>query len=181
MNPHTPELRAAVIADYQSGKTFAEIAADRNISQGTISKWLKAAGVKSRPAARRPIPDGARTCTVKGCGRLYKARGYCGLHYGRLVLGHKTREEVVEARVTERLEDCRWMADTGESLDGAAERLGLTTATLEAFLRRYDRETLARLIAHRPKDHNRMADGISISELTGQTARRRRARERSAA
>lgn len=40
-------------------------------------------------------------------------------------------------RPTERLEDLAWMAGTGESLAGAAMRLGSTEDAIEAFLRRH--------------------------------------------
>ena len=57
-----------------------------------------------------------------------------------------------------RLEDARWMAETGECLDGAARRLGLTRNTLEKFLYRHDRDLLAVLVSHQPRDHNLVAE-----------------------
>jgi hypothetical protein len=53
-----------------------------------------------------------------------------------------------------RLEDLRWMAETGECLEGAAHRLGMQSKSLERFLRRHDRECIATLIANQPRDHN---------------------------
>lgn len=46
-----------------------------------------------------------------------------------------------ERRRNEKLEDLRWMAETGESASGAAARTGVTPITLERFLRTYDLET----------------------------------------
>lgn len=78
-----------------------------------------------------------------------------------------------------RLEDVRWMAETGECLDGAARRLGLSRGTLERFLERNDRACLATLLARQPRDHNRvLATDISICEITGLGARRQRHRAR---
>lgn len=76
-----------------------------------------------------------------------------------------------------RLEDARWMARTGENLEGAARRLGLKPNTLEKWLARHDKAALSALIARMPRDHNRVADAQdrrpSINALTGQGARRR--------
>lgn len=81
------------------------------------------------------------------------------------------------AETAARLEDVRWMAETGECLDGAARRLGMTRKALEKWLTRADREALRVLVAHQPKDHNRFAAaGVSICELTG--LGRKRARNR---
>ena len=82
-----------------------------------------------------------------------------------------------KAAIASRLEDVRWMAETGECLDGAARRLGLTGNALERWLERNDRAALAALLARQPRDHNRqVGDGPAIWELTG-LAVRRRARE----
>lgn len=78
-----------------------------------------------------------------------------------------TREESVA-----RLEDVRWMADGGECLTGASSRLHVTREALEVWLRRRDPDTLARLIDHEPRDHNRFQSGFSVSDLTGQSGRR---------
>jgi hypothetical protein len=53
-----------------------------------------------------------------------------------------------------RLTDVRFMADTGESLTGAARRLGIKPNTLEAFLYDHDRDVLATLRAREPRDPN---------------------------
>lgn len=79
------------------------------------------------------------------------------------------------AKIEARLEDVRWMAETGENLDGAARRLGLRVETLERFLERNDRAALKALVARRPRDHNRLvAEHINSYELTGLGERRRR-------
>ena len=53
-----------------------------------------------------------------------------------------------------RLEDLRWMAETGECLSGAARRLGLPHETLRSFLMRRDRELLRVLTDRDPRDPN---------------------------
>lgn len=58
------------------------------------------------------------------------------------------------AEAAARLEDARWMAETGECLSGAARRLGLTVMALERWLYLHDRPTLAKLKARQPRDHN---------------------------
>lgn len=67
-----------------------------------------------------------------------------------------------------RLEDVRWMAETGECLDGAARRLGLSVNTLERFLWRNDAACLRLLLSRQPRDHNRVAvDDVNVYDLTG--------------
>lgn len=51
-----------------------------------------------------------------------------------------------------RLEDLKWMADTGESATGAAARLGIGYSALEVWLRRHDRALWRRLVARDPRD-----------------------------
>lgn len=53
-----------------------------------------------------------------------------------------------------RLEDLAWMADTGESAVGAAERLGVEHEALEKWLRRHDLGLWHRLAARDPVDAN---------------------------
>ncbi len=53
-----------------------------------------------------------------------------------------------------RLEDLAWMADTGESASGAAERLGMTLSALERWCDRHARDLWRRLSARDPVDHN---------------------------
>lgn len=81
-----------------------------------------------------------------------------------------------------RLEDVRWMAETGECLDGAARRLGLSRNTLEKWLDRNAPDVLPALIARQPRDHNRLVARqdrqIAIGQLTGRSARRRATRAR---
>lgn len=117
-----------------------------------------------------------RACSVADCERKNHAHNYCQEHYRRYKAYGDALHEPPRFSAEERLEDVRWMAETGECMEGAASRLGMQVKALEAWLRRYDPACLARLIAHRPRDHNRTADGLSISELTGQRARRQRRR-----
>lgn len=83
------------------------------------------------------------------------------------------------AEIAARLEDVQWMAETGECLTGAAIRLELSRDALENWLRRRDPRSLALLIEHEPKDHNRIQSGLSVSDLTGQRGRRYARRVRS--
>lgn len=139
----TDEERASVIADYQAGKTCAEIASARDISQSTVNNWVRDAGL-SRPRAWRPAP---RPCTIEGCTEKHVARGYCRTHYGRIIRGHEPRGVVAPFNRQDRIEDCRWMAAGGESLTGAAKRIGITTNALETWLRKHDPDTLRPLLA----------------------------------
>ena len=148
--PYSPELRAATVADYQAGMTLDEIAAARGVGASTVGAWVKAAGVPIRAAKRRAhitYSHQARPCAVEGCDRKHRAKGYCGLHYGRYVLGHQPLDRFVGVRTEERLEDCRWMAECGEHLTGAANRLGITRNALDTWLRKYDPDTLRVLTA----------------------------------
>lgn len=93
------------------------------------------------------------------------------------------RRDAQAAELAARLEDVRWMVDTGECLDGAARRLGLKPNTLERWLERnHHKALLSTLVARQPRDHNRVADALdkrpSINALTGQGARRRAHRMR---
>lgn len=118
-----------------------------------------------------------RMCSVEGCDQRHHANGYCQPHNRRWVQYGDPCHASPLVNADERLEDCRWMADTGEHLAGAAQRLGLNVKALEKWLRTHDRDCLARLMSREPRDHNRVLDGISISELTGKRERRRRLRE----
>jgi hypothetical protein len=121
-------------------------------------------------------------CGVEGCDRPRHAHGYCQMHMHRWIrYGDPLREPPRNVNREERLEDLWWMAETGECLSGAASRLGVQVKALEAWLRRHDRDLLQRLVAHEPRDHNRVLDGMSIGELTGLTARRRIRRQRKVA
>lgn len=65
------------------------------------------------------------------------------------------RRDNAERARAERIEDLEWMAETGESLAGAAHRLGLTLSALEHFLSRAGRLDLrAVLVGRNPHDHN---------------------------
>jgi hypothetical protein len=76
-------------------------------------------------------------CQIDGCEGTNHARGYCNNHYARLLKhGNPLGGVVIET------EDIEWMAETGESLEGAAARLGTTIKSLEAVLRRRGRADL---------------------------------------
>lgn len=142
---YPPETRAAAIADYQTGLTLDQTATRHGVSSSAVWTWLNNASIVRRPAA--PPSSVHRVCTIDDCTRPHRARGYCGLHYGRLVKGAKPRGDVDHDA---RLEDCRWMAATGEGLTSAAQRLGLKAASLDAWLRDHDRATLSTLTAQEP-------------------------------
>lgn len=135
---YPPELRAAAVADYLAGMTCEQIATARGISKSAVGEWVKAAGV-SRPCTRQGSVG--RTCAADGCDAKHYARGYCELHHARIILGRKPRE-IRAFDPADRLEDCQWMATHGESLSGAARRMGLTREALEAWLRKHDPATL---------------------------------------
>lgn len=56
--------------------------------------------------------------------------------------------------INQRLEDLTFMADTGESAEGAAERLGISHDALEIWTRRHAPELWKRLVARDPRDRN---------------------------
>lgn len=93
-----------------------------------------------------------RLCTVDGCDRKHLARGYCRRHYSEAVEMKTLRPAHDPA---ERIDDLRWMADTGECLEGAARRLGISERAVSLFLTRHgERELLKTLTRRNPRDHN---------------------------
>lgn len=60
----------------------------------------------------------------------------------------------IAARNEARREDLTWLADTGESLTGAAQRLGMRPGSLETWCRRHAPDLLQRLLAREPIDPN---------------------------
>lgn len=90
-------------------------------------------------------------CKVDGCTEKHLAKGYCNRHYKKVVV-HGGRERVVPiVNREDRIEDCQWMAQHGESLSGAARRLGIGRPALDAWLSRNDAATLAVLRANEPR------------------------------
>lgn len=64
--------------------------------------------------------------------------------------------------VAARLEDVRWMAETGETLTGAARRLGLDAESLAVWLRRRGAGELCRTLRGREAaDEDRRHGGLT--------------------
>lgn len=138
---YPPEFRAKVVADYLAGLSLRAAARKHDVSTEAVRRWVPSDKI------RHPKQAALDSCTVEDCARPYMARGYCSLHYGREILGHKPRGYVISFDRDDRLEDCRWMAEHGESLTGAAKRIGITTNALETWLRKHDPDTLRPLLA----------------------------------
>ena len=82
------------------------------------------------PRLARRTDDGYACADRRGCA-LRKAQ--------------QRRRAQAAQTLADRLEDAAWMARGGETLTGAADRLGVTASALDALLRRHDRALLARL------------------------------------
>lgn len=89
-----------------------------------------------------------KVCDI--CGGPIFARTYCNAHYKRWHrYGDPTAGYVRGSTIN--LEDVEWMAETGESLTGAAVRLGIKPGSLEKNLTdRGQRELLFRLRRREP-------------------------------
>lgn len=146
-HPYPTETRESAIADYQAGMTMDAVATKYGVSSSGVWRWLHVAGVERRPAASIPRK---RVCSLEDCNQPHRARGYCGLHYGRVIKGSQPRENWQPFDHTARIEDVRWMAATGEGLTGAAKRVSISTAALEGWLRKHDPATLSTLTAQDP-------------------------------
>jgi transposase-like protein len=68
------------------------------------------------------------------------------------VNAHRTRVSAEKARraAAERIEDLAWMAETGETLTRAAERLGVKPSSLERWCQKHCPEIGRRLRAREP-------------------------------
>lgn len=97
---------------------------------------------------RPPIHVG---CKVDGCDRKHAAKGFCNMHYKReYVYGGRGRTWR-PFNPADRLEDCQWMAEHGESLSGAARRLGISRDALDTWLSNHDRDVLRVLRGNEPR------------------------------
>lgn len=107
-----------------------------------------------------------RTCTVEGCDLSHLARGYCATHYKRIIRNQPSKESLRAAQEVAdaaRLEDLMWMLETGESLIGAAKRLGLSERGLELWLtRRGAQDLTAKLRSRNPRDPNASANKEAV-------------------
>lgn len=56
--PHTPQLRAAVLADLLTGNAVAWVAHKHHISKGLVSQWRREAGITPEVRTKRAISFG---------------------------------------------------------------------------------------------------------------------------
>lgn len=72
----------------------------------------------------------------------------------------------------QRLEDVTFMAANGESLSGAARRLGISVRGLELWLGRHDARHLTNALRiNEPRDHNNAANGTKVTHIDAGAAR----------
>lgn len=118
--------------------------------------------------------DCPRLCAIDGCEKPHKARGYCNRHY----IAWKDHGNPLAGRTWE-LEDIEWMVQHGESLDGAAARVGLRPGSLADALRRQGRRDLCdRLIAQNPHDWNLITEAVVTRRRPPDYAAKKNARRR---
>lgn len=125
-----------------------------------------------------------RKCTVEGCERPHNARGYCRTHYGRMIEGKSPLRAVTDKAAFDaaRLEDLHFMAQTGESLNGAARRLGISERGLELWLTRHQAEALTAVLRSRnPRDPNASANAPAVWVKPAKAKHRARVRAARAA
>lgn len=74
-----------------------------------------------------------RYCSIEGCGGKHVGKGYCSPHYQSF----KTHGDPLAAKrlTPDHIEDVEWMLQHGETFEGAAKRLRMSTNGLSAFLR----------------------------------------------
>jgi hypothetical protein len=102
-------------------------------------------------------------CSMDDCERPHYGRGYCKKHYGNVIKGQVPRREREQQATTARLEDLHFMAEHGESLIGAAHRLGISERALEMWLKRQGAEALtADLRSRNPRDPNALANRTAV-------------------
>lgn len=92
-------------------------------------------------------------CRIEDCGRPHQARGLCLLHYKRWQSTGDPTKSPRRQLDADAIEDTQWMADAGESLEGAAARLGVTPSTLERYLERHGHRDLAATLRRRNRTH----------------------------
>jgi hypothetical protein len=96
-----------------------------------------------------PAPS-VRLCDVPDCGKKHKARGYCQGHVARW---RRYGDPLGGSSLADNqwliIEDVEWMAEHGESLEGAAKRLDRKPGTLERALDRAARPDLVAQLRRR--------------------------------
>lgn len=90
-------------------------------------------------------------CPCVICRSPFEGRGSTCSPRCRRRLAAKSQEARRVAAERARIEDLAWMAETGESLTGAARRIGLSRESLERWMRQRDlRDVLAQLQSREP-------------------------------
>lgn len=123
----------------------------------------------------RAVNDGYRRKDGPGiCARCANAR----------VKGDRAaaRRAEQDKQRADRIEDLEWMAEHGESLIGAAARVGITESALEHFLVRNERRDVLEVLRRRnPRDDNRQTAPGAIVNSRAERRERQRKGERVAA
>lgn len=105
------------------------------------------------PQLARPTDEGyvhvvcPGQCAVEGCSSKVRST-YCSKHYKRFL---KYGDPLGGFDATVHIEDVEWMAAHGETIEGAAARVGRTVSTLVSALYRAGRQDLTeKLRSHAP-------------------------------
>lgn len=119
------------------------------------SRWRKMPAAAKQEARRNNM---ARKGREDACHR-------CDRRSGTAIT--RSAHNALTAEATQaRLEDIAFMADCGESLSGAASRLGIGVSGLEAWLKAHDAKHLTdALRVNEPRDHNRYPDASLVTHL----------------
>lgn len=139
MLPWSNERRQQMIDLYLAGRTFVEIAREMKTSSGQISKYLRLAGIESRPAQRRPTSPEREAQIVQSYLSGLSVEQCCELH--------RATSETVSQCLKKAGHEMRWgkwslakiermisAYETGLTVRRAAECIGTNTATIRKYL-----------------------------------------------